>query len=256
MGGQHECPSGPLSTGRLWQRRLPSQPPQNLLHSTWWWWPRNGPYWREGPSGTFPSFPSRHCHRVCHLYGQAGKAFWSGECCSLWVSGHPAHLMGLYQDDGLPWAQKGDPGGHSQRQLHVPSAQGPLQNPSQRKGWSGCSRVHHRRARLQEVLRGGSRGHRQAADGLWVPCANNELACRWSLMIEPTESENKEELDRYCDALIQIRKEIKDIEDGNIDRMNNPVKNSPHTLKQIFSSEWDRPYDREVAAFPADFVRS
>merc|ERR1711970_1399806 len=77
-----------------------------------------------------------------------------------------------------------------------------------------------------------------------------------ALMIEPTESENKEELDRFCDALIQIRKEIKDIEDGNIDRMNNPVKKSPHTLKQIFSSTWDRPYDREVAAFPAEFVRS
>merc|ERR550517_2389886 len=77
-----------------------------------------------------------------------------------------------------------------------------------------------------------------------------------ALMIEPTESENKEELDRFCDALIQIRKEIKDIEDGNIDRMNNPVKKSPHTLKQIFSSTWDRPYDREMAAFPAEFVRS
>merc|ERR1712055_625425 len=77
-----------------------------------------------------------------------------------------------------------------------------------------------------------------------------------ALMIEPTESEDKEELDRFCDALIQIRKEIKDIEDGNIDRMNNPVKKSPHTLKQIFSSTWDRPYDREVAAFPAEFVRS
>jgi len=77
-----------------------------------------------------------------------------------------------------------------------------------------------------------------------------------ALMIEPTESENKEELDRFCDALIAIRKEIKDIEDGNIDRMNNPVKKSPHTLKQIFSSTWDRPYDREVAAFPAEFVRS
>lgn len=77
-----------------------------------------------------------------------------------------------------------------------------------------------------------------------------------ALMIEPTESENKEELDRFCDALIQIRKEIKEIEDGNIDTMNNPVKKSPHTLKQIFSSTWDRPYDREVAAFPAEFVRS
>lgn len=77
-----------------------------------------------------------------------------------------------------------------------------------------------------------------------------------ALMIEPTESENKEELDRFCDALIHIRKEIKDIEDGKLDRLNNPVKRSPHTLKQIFNSGWDRPYPREVAAFPAEFVRS
>jgi len=77
-----------------------------------------------------------------------------------------------------------------------------------------------------------------------------------ALMIEPTESENKEELDRFCDALIQIRKEIKDIEEGHIDRLNNPVKRSPHTLQQIFSSGWDRPYSREVAAFPAPFVHS
>jgi glycine dehydrogenase len=77
-----------------------------------------------------------------------------------------------------------------------------------------------------------------------------------ALMIEPTESENKEELDRFCDALIQIRQEIRDIEEGKIDSLNNPIKRSPHTLKQIFNSGWDRPYDREIAAFPADFVRS
>jgi len=77
-----------------------------------------------------------------------------------------------------------------------------------------------------------------------------------SLMIEPTESEDKAELDRFCDALITIRREIRDIEEGKIDRLNNPVKKSPHTLKQVFSSSWDRPYTREEAAFPAPFVKS
>lgn len=77
-----------------------------------------------------------------------------------------------------------------------------------------------------------------------------------SLMIEPTESEDKAEMDRFCDALITIRREIKDIEEGKIDRLNNPVKKSPHTLKQVFSSSWDRPYTREEAAFPAAFVKS
>jgi len=75
-----------------------------------------------------------------------------------------------------------------------------------------------------------------------------------TLMIEPTESEDKAELDRFCDALIHIRKEIADIENGTIDRLNNPVKQSPHTLQQIFNSNWDRPYTREQAAFPASFV--
>jgi glycine dehydrogenase len=72
-----------------------------------------------------------------------------------------------------------------------------------------------------------------------------------ALMIEPTESEPKAELDRFCDALICMRQEIKDIEDGKMDRINNPLKMSPHTLNQVFASTWDRPYTREVAAFPA-----
>jgi len=75
-----------------------------------------------------------------------------------------------------------------------------------------------------------------------------------TLMIEPTESEDKEEMDRYVDALIHIRKEVADIESGAIDKLDNPVKRSPHTLQQIFSSEWQRPYTREHAAFPAKFV--
>merc|ERR1711874_93016 len=76
------------------------------------------------------------------------------------------------------------------------------------------------------------------------------------LMIEPTESEDKDELDRFCDAMIEIRKEIVEIEEGRVDRKNNPLKRAPHTLQQIFSSGWDRPYSREKAAFPASFVRA
>jgi len=76
-----------------------------------------------------------------------------------------------------------------------------------------------------------------------------------ALMIEPTESEDKAEMDRFCDALVKIRQEIRDIEEGRIDKLNNPVKRSPHTLQQVFSSGWDRPYTREEAAFPANFVR-
>ena len=75
-----------------------------------------------------------------------------------------------------------------------------------------------------------------------------------ALMIEPTESEPKAELDRFCDALICIRQEIKNVEDGTFDKKINPLKMAPHTLTQMFDSKWDRPYPREIGAFPAPFV--
>ncbi|POI33050.1 hypothetical protein CIB84_003198, partial [Bambusicola thoracicus] len=76
-----------------------------------------------------------------------------------------------------------------------------------------------------------------------------------TLMIEPTESEDKAELDRFCDAMISIRQEIAEIEEGRMDPQVNPLKMSPHTLNCVTSSKWDRPYSREVAAFPLPFVK-
>ncbi|GBN84738.1 Glycine dehydrogenase (decarboxylating), mitochondrial [Araneus ventricosus] len=76
-----------------------------------------------------------------------------------------------------------------------------------------------------------------------------------SLMIEPTESEDKDELDRFCQAMINIRKEIADIEKGISDPEINVLKMAPHTQRVVCSSDWDRPYSREKAAFPADFVK-
>jgi glycine dehydrogenase len=72
-----------------------------------------------------------------------------------------------------------------------------------------------------------------------------------TLMIEPTESESKAELDRFCDAMIAIHSEIKAIESGTMDRTNNPLKNAPHTALAVVADQWDRPYSREQAAFPA-----
>ena len=74
-------------------------------------------------------------------------------------------------------------------------------------------------------------------------------------MIEPTESEDKAELDRFCDALISIRREIKDIEEGKTDRKNNILKNAPHTQSIICTNDWTKPYSREQAAFPLSYVR-
>lgn len=76
-----------------------------------------------------------------------------------------------------------------------------------------------------------------------------------TLMIEPTESETKGELDRFCEAMISIRKEIMEIENGIADRENNALKHAPHTAEVVISDNWDRPYSREKAAFPTAWSR-
>ena len=76
-----------------------------------------------------------------------------------------------------------------------------------------------------------------------------------TLMIEPTESESKAELDRFIEAMTKIREEIALVETGEIDADNNPLKNAPHTQADIIDPEWNRPYSREQAAFPADWLK-
>ncbi len=75
-----------------------------------------------------------------------------------------------------------------------------------------------------------------------------------TLMIEPTESETKAELDRFCNAMLAIREEIRDIEEGRIDRDNNPLKNAPHTTADLVG-DWDRPYSRKQGCFPVGAFR-
>ncbi|WP_017257537.1 aminomethyl-transferring glycine dehydrogenase [Pedobacter arcticus] len=75
-----------------------------------------------------------------------------------------------------------------------------------------------------------------------------------TLMVEPTESEPKHELDRFCDAMIAIRNEIADVESGLSDKIDNPLKNAPHTVAVITDNDWDKPYTRQKAAFPLPYV--
>ena len=74
-------------------------------------------------------------------------------------------------------------------------------------------------------------------------------------MIEPTESESLEELDRFCEAMIQIRQEIREVEQGHVDREQNVLKGAPHTAEAIASDDWSRPYSRQQAAYPLPWVR-
>jgi glycine dehydrogenase len=91
-----------------------------------------------------------------------------------------------------------------------------------------------------------------------IDCGFHPPTMSWpvpgTLMIEPTESETKAELDRFCEAMLGIREEAFAIEEGRMDRKNNPLKNAPHTVEDLVG-EWDRPYSREAACFPAGAFR-
>ena len=76
-----------------------------------------------------------------------------------------------------------------------------------------------------------------------------------TIMIEPTESEDKAELDRFCDALLSIREEIRAVENGTADKADNPLKHAPHTQMVICANDWKHNYSRETAAFPLEFVK-
>ena len=76
-----------------------------------------------------------------------------------------------------------------------------------------------------------------------------------TMMIEPTESESKEELDRFCDAMISIKNEITDVVSGQLDNKNNPLINAPHTARIVTDDKWERNYSRELAAYPAKWTR-
>src|SRR5439155_984883 len=77
-----------------------------------------------------------------------------------------------------------------------------------------------------------------------------------TMMVEPTESESKAELDRFCDAMIAIHAEIQTMESGAADKQNNLLKNAPHAAETVCGDKWDRPYSREQAAYPAAWLRA
>ena len=87
-----------------------------------------------------------------------------------------------------------------------------------------------------------------------IDCGFHAPTMSWpvagTLMIEPTESETKAEIDRFCDAMLAIREEARDIEEGRMDKTNNPLKNAPHTVEDLVG-EWDRPYSARTGLLPA-----
>ena len=108
--------------------------------------------------------------------------------------------------------------------------------------------------RKLKELRRNRRGRGEAPDGLRLPCADALLPVADTLMVEPTESESKEELERFCDAMISIHGELEKIRSGQ-DRADNPLKNAPHTALEL-AGDWKHAYSREEAAYPKPWLRA
>ena len=76
-----------------------------------------------------------------------------------------------------------------------------------------------------------------------------------TIMVEPTESESLVELDRFCEAMFSIKKEINDIAEGKLDQIDNPLKNAPHTAEEVTADSWSHNYSRQSAAFPTEWTK-
>ena len=131
-----------------------------------------------------------------------------------------------------------------------------LQRALHRAARAGGARVHPRHPAVQGLGR-VSTSRTSPSGSSTTASIRRRSRFRWpgTLMIEPTESESKEELDRFCDAMIAIREEIREIEEGRADREHNLLTNAPHTLEQVIADGWNRPYPRERAAYPSRAMR-
>ncbi|GIX69250.1 glycine dehydrogenase, partial [Caerostris extrusa] len=169
---QHERTGGAVSPRGLRLRCVAHQLAQDLLYSAWGRRARHGTHRSEGPPRPFPSRPPHH-----QPPGRVdGQVLRGGERRPLGVLSHPAHLVGLHQDDGAPGSEEGHRDRHPQRQLHVQQAQGPLLHLVLREGRHGGARVHHRCARTKEDRQHRGHGYRQETPGLRLPRPHRVLA--------------------------------------------------------------------------------
>ncbi len=166
-----------------------------------------------------------------------------------WGGGDPADLLGLHPDDGTGRPAPGHRGRHPRRQLRGRPARPAL--PRLTPGAAACgARVHPRPApphretgvNVEDVAK------RLIDYGFHAPTMSFPVA--GTLMVEPTESEDLAELDRFCDAMIAIRREIGRVASGAYDSQDNPLRNAPHTASMLLEADWKHPYERAEAAYP------
>ena len=181
--------------------------------------------------------------------GTVSAAPW-GSAAILPISWAYIALMGVRRAD------RGDQDRDPQRELHRAAARAALRGAVLGAARTGGARVHPRHPAVQGHARAWtSRTSRSGSSTTASTRRRSRSRSPGTLMIEPTESESKEELDRFCDAMIAIREEIREIEEGRADREHNLLTNAPHTLEQVIADGWDRPYPRERAAYPSRAVR-
>ncbi len=174
-----------------------------------------------------------------------------GGSSALRVRGDPADLLGLPAADGPRGPAPGDRGGDPARQLRGQAARPAFPGAVHRPRRAGGARVHpgpeadHRQTGItaEDVAK------RLIDYGFHAPTMSFPVA--GTLMVEPTESEDLVELDRFCDAMISISGEIEKVAAGEFDSQDNPLKNAPHTASMLISGDWKHGYERELAAYPA-----
>ena len=243
---------GDLPAGRDRRRRRPSQPAQDLLHPARRRRPGHGPDRRQAAPRPVPAGPRGRARRQS---GGEERRDRPGVGGALGIALDPADLLGLHRDDGRRRADPRDPGRDPERQLRRAPPGAPLSDRLQpaRTAWSRTSAS-------------STCGRSSRATGVTVEDVAKRLidygfhapTMSWpvpeTLMIEPTESEAKRELDRFCDAMIGIRKEIAAIEQGLADAEDNLLKNAPHTA-DVLLGDWPHDYARQDAFFPVPALR-
>ncbi len=244
-GANMNAQVGSLPPGRHRGRRLPSQSAQDVLHPPRRRRPGHGTDRRGEAPGAVPSGPSDRGSRP-------RPGLRHGVRGALGERRDPSDLLGVHRADGLRRAHRGDQDRDPQRELHRAAAQGPLRGALRRRPNGLVAHeciIDTRPFKASAGVDVEDIAKRIIDYGFHPPTVSFPVA--GTLMIEPTESESKEELDRFCDAMIAIREEIREVEDGRADREVNLLTSAPHTLEQVIADGWDRPYPRERAAYPS-----
>ena len=170
---------------------------------------------------------------------------------------HLGDSLAVHRDDGTGWAYGGDTARDFECQLHR-EATGKEYYQVLYRGESGLVAHEYlldlRPFKATAGIEVEDIAKRLIDYGFHAPTISWPVA--GTMMVEPTESESIAELDRFCDALIAIHGEIKAIESGEVDRKDNTLKNAPHPAEVVTADQWDHPYSRTQAAYPAPWTRS